>query len=374
MPETTDIGLFSWFGKGFQSASMVVYARRVEICSFQWSILLVMRRMCTGEFRGDIEERRPVPGKRFCNVRVPGSAKHFVTVLLLLIGAWGLAQGQNGPDSSGFATDARCMRCTVGGIATGMTGTIFLLDKAWYADHQRAPLHNFNDGAEWLQMDKAGHAFSAYTLGAWGHQLLDRCDPGSRKGLWYGSATGLVFLTAVEVLDGTSEAWGFSWWDIAANVSGFGLYTGQELAWGEQRLRLKLSARHTEYAAMRPGLLGESGVERYLKDYNGHTIWLSANLHSFMPNSKFPTWLNLAFGYGADGMITAFEPDGPEAIGADLLRQRRFFLAPDIDLTRIPTKSKALRTVLFVLNSIKIPMPTLEVNDSGRIQGHWLYF
>ena len=307
-------------------------------------------------------------------MRVPGSLKHFVTVFLLLSGAWGSAHGQNGPDSSGFVTDARCMRCTVGGIATGMAGTILLLDRAWYADHLRSPLHIFNDGAEWLQMDKAGHAFSAYTLGAWGHQLMDRCGPGDRKALWYGSATGLVFLTAVELLDGTSDAWGFSWWDMAANVSGFGLYTGQELAWGEQRLRLKLSARHTDYAAMRPGLLGESSVERYLKDYNGQTIWLSANMYSFTPNSKLPKWLNLALGYGADGMVTAFPPEGPEAIGADLVRQRRLFLAPDIDLTRIPTKSKALRTVLFVLNSIKIPTPALEMNGSGRIKGHWLYF
>lgn len=266
------------------------------------------------------------------------------------------------------------MCITGGGIATGMAGTILLLDKVWYADHQRAPLHNFDDGAEWLQMDKAGHAFSAYTLGAWGHRLLDRCEPGSKKALWYGSATGLAFLTAVEMLDGTSEAWGFSWWDMAANISGFGLYTGQELAWGEQRLRLKLSARHTDYAAMRPTLLGESAVERYLKDYNGQTIWLSVNMHSFMPRSKLPKWLNLALGYGAEGMISAFPPEGPEAIGTQFLRQRRFFLAPDIDLTRIPTKSKVLRTALFVLNSIKLPTPALEMNGSGGIQGHWLYF
>ena len=299
---------------------------------------------------------------------------HLFGCLLGLFAAIAPAQANGGPDSTTSEADTRCMRFTAGGIAAGMTGTILLLDQAWYADHERAPLHTFNDGAEWLQMDKAGHLFSSYTLGSWGHQLLDRCDPGSRKALWYGSATGLVFLTAVEVLDGTSEAWGFSWWDMAANVSGYGLYTGQELAWGEQRLRLKLSARQTDYAAMRPALLGESAVERYLKDYNGHTLWLSANMHSFMPDSKLPTWLNLALGYGADGMITAFEPEGPEALGGDLIRQRRFFLAPDIDLTRIPTKSKALRTVLFVLNSIKIPTPALELNGSGRIQGHWLYF
>lgn len=267
-----------------------------------------------------------------------------------------------------------CMSLTSVGIGAVLTGTIVLLDQAWYADYERAPLHGFNDGDEWLQMDKAGHAFSAYTLGAWGHALLDRCDPGSRKALLWGTGSGLAFLSAVEVLDGTSAAWGFSWWDMAANVSGSALYLGQELAWSEQRIRMKLSARHTKYAAMRPDLLGEGAIERYLKDYNGQTIWLSANLSAFSRSERLPKWLNVAAGYGAEGMITASTPSGPDAFGGEMNRQRRFFLAPDIDLTRIPTRSKALRTVLFVLNSIKIPSPALEMDGSGSLRGHWLYF
>lgn len=267
-----------------------------------------------------------------------------------------------------------CTAWTIGGIGAGMAGSIVLLDRAWYAGYDRAPLHSFNDGSEWAQMDKAGHAFSAYTLGSWGHQLLDRCDPGNAKALWVGVGSGLAFLTAVELLDGTSAAWGFSWWDMVANVSGSALYLGQELAWGEQRVRMKLSAHHTSYAAMRPDLLGEGAIERYLKDYNGQTIWLSANLKAFSRSAGLPSWLNVAVGYGADGMVTASPPAGPDAFGADLIRQRRYFLAPDMDLTRIPTRSKALRTVLFVLNSIKLPTPALELNSSGQLQGHWLYF
>lgn len=266
------------------------------------------------------------------------------------------------------------MKWTGAGIGAGMVGTIALLDQVWYADYARAPLHSFNDGDEWLQMDKAGHMFSAYTLGAWGHALLDRCDPGSRKALWLGSISGLGFMTAVELLDGTSAEWGFSWWDMVANVAGTGIYLGQELAWGEQRIRLKFSAHHTDYAAMRPELLGEGSIERYMKDYNGQTIWLSTNLHAFAQKSAIPKWLNLAVGYGAEGMITASPPPSADALGGDLIRYRQFFLAPDIDLMRIRTRSKAVRTVLFILNSIKLPTPTLEVRGSGDVVWHWLYF
>lgn len=246
-------------------------------------------------------------------------------------------------------------------------GSLILLDRAWYADHPRSALHAFNDGREWLQMDKAGHAFSAYTLGHWSHKALDRCAPGERWPLWVGGGMGLLYLTGIEVLDGTSAEWGFSWWDMAANVTGSSLYIGQELLWSEQRMRLKLSAVPTDYAARRPTLLGETLPERLLKDYNGQTIWLSVNVDLFLPEVGFPKWLNLAFGYGAEGMITAAPEPGDG-------RVRQFYLSPDLDLTRLPVRKPWLRTVLAVLNSIKVPAPSLEIDGSGRLRGHWMHF
>jgi hypothetical protein len=46
----------------------------------------------------------------------------------------------------------------------------------------------------------------------------------------------------------------------------------------------------------------------------------------------------------------------------------------DVDLQRIPTRSKVLRTTFFLLNCIKVPAPTLEYRSSGEWVGHWLYF
>ena len=242
-----------------------------------------------------------------------------------------------------------------------------LLDQAWYAGYERSPLHAFNDGAEWLQMDKAGHVFSAYTLGGWGHRLFDHC--GAREGwsLWAGGSVGLIFLSGVELLDGTSAAWGFSWWDMVANVAGAGSYVAQQRFWNEQRLVFKLSARPTRYAEQRPDLLGEGLAERVLKDYNGQTIWLSGNLKDLSGSERLPRWLNLAVGLGAEGMVTA------DAVAGDG-RFRQFYVGPDVDLTRIQTRSSFLRTVLFVLNGIKFPAPALEIRSTGRVVGHWVYF
>jgi len=252
-----------------------------------------------------------------------------------------------------------------------MTATYIALDQAWYAHYERSPLHGFDDSDEWMQMDKAGHVYSAYTLGNWGHAAVARCGASPALARWAGGSLGLVFLTGVELLDGTSTGWGFSWSDMAANVGGTTLFIGQDALWGEQRIQAKFSAHHTDYAAQRPDLLGTGIVERYLKDYNGQTIWLSANMDRFAPG-VVPQWLNLAVGYGAEGMTSAVPMEGDAGSGVTSYRQ--LYLSPDIDLTRIHTRSKCLRTVLFVLNSIKIPAPALEFRSNGQVVGHWLYF
>lgn len=40
-----------------------------------------------------------------------------------------------------------------------------LLYTAWYKNYPRGPFQFIDDSKEWLQMDKMGHAFSAYYLG-----------------------------------------------------------------------------------------------------------------------------------------------------------------------------------------------------------------
>lgn len=270
----------------------------------------------------------------------------------------------------------QCRKLIVGlGTPVVMAGSWIALDQAWYADYERSPFHGFDDGAEWAQMDKVGHIWSAYTLGRVGQRLFKWSGKSDRSALWMGGSLGLVYLTGVEVLDGTSSGWGFSAWDMAANVGGAALFIGQELAWKEQRITMKFSAHHTAFATLRPDLLGEGDMERVLKDYNGQTYWASCNLKAFLPRSRMPAWLNVAAGYGAEGMTNAHAWDS----GSDVLRDhgapfRQYFLSLDVDLTRIPSRSSFVRTVLFTLNCIKVPAPTLEFRSNGRVLGHGIYF
>jgi hypothetical protein len=117
--------------------------------------------------------------------------------------------------------------------------------------------------------------------------------------------------------------------------------------------------------------LGDSYLEQALKDYNGQTYWLSANVWSFAKDSNFPKWLNIAFGFGADGLL--YGEDSPSnQFSQNPFRQ--FYLSFDIDLVKIPTKSKFLKSVFSVINFIKIPAPALEFRSKGGIKFHYLHF
>ncbi|AEG99858.1 MULTISPECIES: DUF2279 domain-containing protein [unclassified Lacinutrix] len=252
--------------------------------------------------------------------------------------------------------------------------TLLALNQLWYADYERSNFHTINDNSEWLQMDKFGHTFSAYHLGRLGAQTLKWSGVSKKNQLLYGGTLGFTFLTAVEVMDGFSQEWGFSWGDFTANAAGTGLFIGQELLWDEQRIVMKYSFHRTQFAAQRPDKLGNGLTEEFLKDYNGQTYWLSANVHSFFKSSKIPKWLNVAFGYGVDGLLSGNDNLFVDNVFIQQDRQRQFYLSLDVDLTKIKTNSALLKTVFSVFNTIKVPFPTLEINGENGIKLHAIYF
>jgi hypothetical protein len=286
---------------------------------------------------------------------------------------------------------------TVGTGAAIYSGAAYGLYQTWYKDYDLIGFHTFNDMREWQQMDKMGHWLTTYTetrllYGGARWTGLDK-----KRSLILSAAIGSFLQGTVEVMDGFSEEWGFSWGDIAFNTLGAGTFVAQEAIWDEQRILLKLSgnlalppeqqilaedgegtaslrARHHE-------IYGTSLAERLLKDYNTMTVWTSWNIRSFLPESKWPVWLNLALGYGAGNMYGGFANEWEDEAGnrfvlpeAGFERYRQFYLSPDIDLTRIPTRKRWLKMAFSILNFVKIPAPALELDTQGHLRLHPLYF
>jgi len=254
-------------------------------------------------------------------------------------------------------------------------GSLIYLNQAWYSQFEKNSFHFINDNDLWLQMDKIGHITTVNYLSIINSKAYSWAGYNNKAATWMGFGISYGFLTAVEIMDGFSAGWGFSWGDIAANTIGGALFVAQQLTWKEQRMIMKFSYHPTEYADMRPEVLGETAMERVLKDYNGQTHWLSVNPQSFSKNKKIlPRWLNFAVGYSADGMLGGASNVGDDYDFSHIPRVRQFFFAPDIDFTRIRTRSKFLKTLFDVINLIKVPAPTLEVDQTGKVQFYWFYF
>ncbi len=249
------------------------------------------------------------------------------------------------------------------GIAYG--GAMTALYTTWYKDYPRSDFRVFNDNSEWMQMDKVGHFSSAYALAYWNSSLFRWAGLSNRQSAWAGAASSLFFLTSVEFFDAYSAEWGFSPGDVLSNTLGASLFLAQELAWNEQRFMMKFSYQQDPLSKQRPELFGSGLPEQVLKDYNGQTYWLSCNFKSIGLWKSAPPWLNLALGYGASGMTGAYDGEN---------RQRQLYLSPDVYWSRIPVKRKWQRTVLKILDVVKLPAPALLWDSSGKTSFKGLAF
>lgn len=303
----------------------------------------------------------------------------FVIILLLILSSNRNAVFAQEADTSGLQSDTLNRKRLNLVIATGATlyaVSIPALYVLWYKDYPQSGFHFFNDNGEWLQMDKFGHTTASYYIGLVGYNALRWTGLPEKKSIWYGGMTGLVYLTTVEIMDGFSEQWGASPGDMVANTLGAALFISQQLTWHEQKFVMKWSYHASPYAQDNPDQLGDTPAKRMLKDYNGQTYWLSANVSSLgLQHTRFPKWLNIAAGYGAEGMTGAFS--NPSEINGVPVpyseRYRQFYFAADIDLSRIPVKSKTLKLIFNAIGFIKFPMPTLEFNKNG-VKFYPLYF
>ncbi len=246
----------------------------------------------------------------------------------------------------------------------------------WYKKFPKSRFHFINDNREWLQVDKIGHATTAYNLAAIHHDLMRWSGVKPGPAITTSALSALAYMSIIEIMDGFSKDWGFSKGDMLANISGAALFAAQQHFWGEQRIGMKFSTRLTSYARHNPALLGTNTASRLMKDYNGQTYWLSFNIRSFLPDhSKFPTWTNLAVGYGAEGMTGATK--NPSALHEKVLpsfdRYRQFYIAADADLFRMKT-GDAVQAPLYMLQFLKVPSPAIEYNSKRKFILHPLHY
>ena len=245
------------------------------------------------------------------------------------------------------------------------------LNELWYKNYARTSLHSFNDNSEWMQVDKIGHAFTSYTLTRYINDLHAWANP-SKKQYWKSASTSMLYMTTIEILDGRSNAWGFSWGDMIANASGIFTHAVQHFYWNEQRIVLKFSYSPSSFAYTNEEVLGRNFQQRILKDYNGQTYWASYNISSSLASgAAFPKWMNIAIGYGVDGLTSA--KIDVNSVN-NFQRTRSYYLSFDADLNRVRCKKIFVKRLMRCLSFIKLPSPTLEIQNDGQMKFHFLFF
>lgn len=283
-----------------------------------------------------------------------------------------------------------------GGFATVSYSAFSIgLYNAWYSKQGLSKFHVFDDYGEWLHVDKAAHMFNSYFQSEWGYRGAKWCGYGESASVVWGLSMAMLFQTTIEVMDGFSKDYGFSWSDMGANVVGIGLFTSQQLIWEEQKFRIKLSPWPKKYSDHSPNEMGDPGYsfkdrakELYgsgflnsaLKDYNAQTFWLSFSPERLVNRQwkTWPDWLNVSFGFGADGLFGGYTN---RWIRQNIIydagwipRVNEYYLSFDIDLSKIKTRNRFLNTLCTLFNIIKIPAPALSLNSAGKWQGHWVFF
>jgi hypothetical protein len=276
-------------------------------------------------------------------------------------------------------------------LALASEGVVFVstlsaLQFAWYADYQSTRFHFFNDWEGWMQMDKMGHATTAYQAGNNLYKINRWAGIKENKAIWLAGGLSYSFQFAVEMMDGFSSGWGFSNYDLLFNTVGSGLFMAQQFGWHEQRIKLKftfwpsgLTDLPDPEGRRAKNLFGTGLHEQWLKDYNGETFWLSANIWSLAgkPNN-FPKWINVALGYSVNGLLGAETntwqfSDSPAIIRSSRPRERQFLLSLDIE-TENMNLPKALVWIKPIFGVVKIPFPVLEWNDKRGFAFRPLYF
>ena len=282
----------------------------------------------------------------------------------------------------------------IGSVIYG-AGTYSLV-KFWYSDYGFTKFHTFDDWGEWKHMDKIGHIYTAYNQSSVMYDGARWTGMKESNSLIFGISMGMLLQTTIEILDGFSPRWGFSYTDMSANILGAGAFFAQQKIWSEQRILMKVSSGKRSYSQnpvysengttsssinqRADELFGRSFPERYLKDYNAQTYWLSFNLSSFIKNERIPPWLNFSVGYGAQNMFGGFANVWTDKLGNtfslsnDFDRYNQYYLTPDIDFRRIPVRSHFLKALFKAMNLVKFPMPGIELNSKGKLKFHYLVF
>ncbi len=231
---------------------------------------------------------------------------------------------------------------TVGGFVVAHG----ILNDLWWKG-ERVPFHinTAQDYSYALNADKYGHATFAFMASTVYGDLMRWCGLDSTSAAWWGFGVAMTYQTYIEVRDGYSRDYGFSWGDIGANTLGAALPVAKHYVPALRAFDLQISFWPSD--AFRQG-----AYNAIIDDYTSTTHWLAMNVHDLAPCSVqhyLPPWLGVAIGHSV--RILDGRGGGEHVV----------VLSLDWQLHRIPNLPSWLRDIARVLHLYHLPAPAVQI-------------
>lgn len=240
----------------------------------------------------------------------------------------------------------------LGGMFTGWLGMHIYYSRTWWKNRQ-----NFFKFAEdpfyAREVDKLSHVFTADLVTVSSSELFEWTGLNPTLSIILGSSTAIAYETYIEINDGFSPDWGFDWGDMAANFIG-ALYPVA------QRFVKPLNAINIKWS-FKPSWL-EGKLRNYpdlLDDYTSMKFWITFNPYDLLPKKMqkyYPSFL----GYGLGVSLR-----NASHVTGSTYASREYYLAFDIDITKLPGDTKFLKVLKKLLNFYHLPTPGIRLSGGA---------
>jgi len=266
-------------------------------------------------------------------------------------------------DSLSLDTNKKLNKFRVALVASSVpiaTTSIFIyMQKAWWKDTMQLlgvpkQKFHFDDTKELkyaLCLDKAGHFWSSQVASTVFSDLLQWSGMPYRKASWYGAGFAVITSGIVEIKDGFAPWWGFSLYDMSANILGsfFPVLKAYHPFFKNFNVKWSWDFIHKSYWSSLPHNKGKI----FMDDYERHTYWLCTNIKGVAPvrwQKHIPAFLSFDIGLSAENL------DGQGA------GKREHFIAFGLDLSKITFKKfHFYNSTSHILNFYRLPSPAQKL-------------
>lgn len=236
-------------------------------------------------------------------------------------------------------------------VMSGVTAATFiyaygLQNDMWWKG-RKSDFH-FNWQQDWnasLGADKVGHLFFGYTVADIYNHAFQYVGYSKRESVLYSGILAFTYQTFLEIRDGFSSDYGFSWGDFSANLIGSTYPILQNEYPTLRNFNFKISYQSSERF--------KNNSNKYIMDdYESTYHWLTIDFDQFLPENiekLFPDFVNIALGHSVNGLNN---------LGT---AKHEFFIGLDWDIEGLPGNSPLLSFIKNTLNLYHLPAPTIKI-------------